>query len=219
MTYSLELNSHQFTLHHHGAAFWHQEDMLLIADVHLGKATHFRKHGIPVPQDVAHHNFQKLDELIAFFNPKVVCFLGDLFHSFLNSEWQLFEQWIQRQSNDFLLITGNHDILPAERYETLGIQLEDRLLLHGFSLTHHPEDIPDTLNVCGHVHPGVRLKGTGKQSMRLPCFYQTPERLMLPAFGAFTGKFIVQPTQKDSVFVLVNQEVIPFGSSHKKSLH
>ena len=61
---------------------------------------------------------------------------------------------------------------------------------------------------CGHVHPGVRLQGVGRQQIKLPCFYHSTSQLILPAFGAFTGLHILKPKLEDHVYVTTGKEVM-----------
>lgn len=204
----IRINSHDFTLHPSGAIYWENHKMLLIADVHLGKIVHFRKHGAPVPANAAFRNLEKLTEVTNFFEPQIVCFLGDLFHSKINEEWQDFEKWVQYNKSEVILVSGNHDIIPSYLYEELGVKVVDELMLDGFYLTHHPSETAGVFNFSGHIHPGVRLRGVGKQFLRLPCFYKTLNSLILPAFGNFTGKHILKPTVEDEIFAIVEGEVI-----------
>ena len=68
--------------------------MLLLADLHLGKGAHFRREGIPVPTNMISKDLRKLETLIDLFQPGRVVFLGDLFHSVYNPEWEIFGQWM-----------------------------------------------------------------------------------------------------------------------------
>lgn len=208
MIQDITIKNHDFKLHPSGAIFWNEKEMLLIADVHLGKVAHFRKHGAPVPANAAFQNLEKLTEISNHFQPETICFLGDLFHSKLNEEWNDFEKWVEYTKANVILISGNHDIIPKYLFEELGVKVFDELLLEGFLLTHHPTEIKGTFNFSGHVHPGVRMKGVGRQYVRFPCFYKTENQLILPAFGNFTGKHILKPSGMDEVFAIVEGEVI-----------
>ncbi len=208
MSFELKINSQNFFLHPSGAIFWKERKMLLIADVHLGKVTHFRKHGSPVPVNAAFKNLEELTEISNYFEPKIICFLGDLFHSKINEEWVDFEKWVEYTKAEILLVSGNHDIIPQYLYEDLGVKVYDELLMDGFLLTHHPTERVDVFNFSGHVHPGVRLRGVGRQYLRLACFYKTINSLILPAFGNFTGKHILKPSKTDEIFAIVDGEVI-----------
>lgn len=78
--------------------YWVEKRMLLISDVHLSKISHFRKYGSALPGRAMYQNFVKLDNAVEYFNPESICFLGDLFHSTLNNEWDLFKEWVERIS-------------------------------------------------------------------------------------------------------------------------
>lgn len=182
--------------------------MLLIADVHLGKVSHFRKHGSAVPAKAIHKNFTELNKVVKYFNPEIICFLGDLFHSSLNTEWQLFKKWVEKTNKKIVLIAGNHDIISPVKYEELNIKIYSEWVLKNFLLTHHPEEREGLFNFSGHIHPGIRLSGFGGRSLKLSCFFQTENQLILPAFGTFTGNFYLEPKPGDQVFAITKNEVI-----------
>lgn len=208
MIETIEINGQNFSLHPSGAMFWCEKKMLLISDVHLGKISHFRKYGSAVPQNAIAENFERLTQVVNYFQPEKICFLGDLFHSSLNLEWDLFENWLQDISAEVLLVVGNHDIISEVKYEALGIGIYSELILENFLLTHHPEIRENYFNFCGHLHPGFKLNGTGRQQVKLSCFYKSGEQLILPAFGEFTGNYWISPNVGDQVFVITKNEVI-----------
>jgi uncharacterized protein len=209
---TLLIKNNSFLLHPSGAIFWEEKSILLIADVHLGKVAHFRKYGAAIPPHLAFENLERLTEVTNHFQPNKVCFLGDLFHSKLNSEWNDFVKWIEYTSAQVILISGNHDIIPSYLFEELGVQIFEEMKLDKFLLTHHPTEREGYFNYCGHVHPGVTLQGVGKQILRLPCFFKAENQLILPAFGSFTGKYTLKPSEQDEIYVIVEEEVIPVSS-------
>jgi DNA ligase-associated metallophosphoesterase len=208
MTITRNIQGHEFIFHPSGALFWPEQKMLLIADVHLGKVSHFRKAGFAVPPESVDKNFEKLNEVAAFFQPGIICFLGDLFHSEINSEWLLFENWVSQTKCTILLIAGNHDIIDPNKYESIGVRIFSEMNIGDFSLTHHPHERERFFNFCGHIHPAVRLHGKGKQWLTLPCFFHKPHQMILPAFGQFTGKYVMAPSEDDCVYAIVKDEVM-----------
>lgn len=208
MTQNTHIGNQKFVLHPLGGMFWAEKSLLLISDVHLGKVAHFRKFGAAVPRKAVHKNYILLDQIVADFSPFQICFLGDLFHSSLNKEWELFENWVAKTPAEIILVAGNHDIISPHKFEALGISIFQELILDNFLLTHHPEERGGFFNFCGHIHPAVRLKGFGRQKLRLPCFFQTKSQLILPAFGEFTGTHVLQPSKDDEVYAIVEDEVI-----------
>lgn len=208
MTQEISIQGNTFTLHPSGGILWHEKKMLLIADVHLGKISHFRKHGSAVPLKAVSANFDQLSRVADYYQAQSICFLGDLFHSSLNTEWKLFEKWVQSREEEILLIAGNHDIISPLKYESLNINIYSEFQSNGFLLTHHPEEREGFFNFCGHIHPGFRLGGIGRQVLKLSCFFKTENQLILPAFGTFTGNYYLEPKIGDQVFAITKNEVI-----------
>jgi DNA ligase-associated metallophosphoesterase len=208
MTITRKIIKQEFVFHPSGALFWVERKMLLIADVHLGKVTHFRKAGVAVPAESKVKNFEKLDEMIAFFKPAIVCFLGDLFHSDINTEWHLFEDWKKSVQAGVILIAGNHDVIDPEKYESIGVHVFDEMTLGDFLFTHHPKERERVFNFCGHIHPAVKLHGAGRQWLTLPCFFHKPHQLILPAFGQFTGNHVLVPDAHDCVYAIAKDEIM-----------
>lgn len=204
----VSLYSQTFKLHHFGAAYWVEQDAILLADVHLGKSAHFRKHGMAIPSQADDMEYDKLNEIIALFKPARIWFLGDLFHSYVNAEWHFFEQWTRMQELDIMLVLGNHDVIARERFENIGMRTTQALHMGDIVLTHHPEEIAGKYNIAGHIHPAVKLKGAGKQRLKLACFFEQSTGLILPAFGDFTGTHVLTPQKGNQIFALVDTDVI-----------
>lgn len=216
MTEAIQIHNQNFIMHASGVLFWEEQSMLLISDVHLGKVSHFRKFGAAVPQQAVQKNFTAMDTAIEHFHPKTVVFMGDLFHSSLNKEWQLFETWAAAQFANIILVSGNHDIISPLKYEELGIEVIEELILKNFLLTHHPEERDGFFNFCGHIHPAIKLTGFGRQTVRLPCFYKSPIQLILPAFGEFTGSHTLQAKKDCEIFALLGDAVLPVTLSESR---
>ena len=193
------------------AIYWEEEEILFLADLHLGKAAHFRKEGLAVPVQVLNGNMTKLEVLFTALKPKRVLFLGDLFHSELNYAWEHFVRILSIFPDiSFELVMGNHDILGKDYYLNAGLILHETILEIGpFLFSHFPiAELPEHLyNFHGHIHPGVQLKGLGKQYMKLPCFHFGAEHCVVPAYGGFTGLAIIVPKKGDRVFVVAGDLV------------
>ncbi|MFL9844182.1 ligase-associated DNA damage response endonuclease PdeM [Flavobacterium rhizosphaerae] len=208
MTLEISLNNNNFILHCSGTMYWVQKRLLLISDAHLGKVSHFRKFGAAIPGAVIHKNFIKLDEVVEYFQPEGICFLGDLFHSDINNEWQLFHDWVVKTNKPIVLVAGNHDIINPAKYHDINIQIVSEWQTGGFLLTHYPEKREGFFNLCGHIHPAVRLTGLGRQSVKLPCYFRSGSQLILPAFGEFTGTYVMEPTEESMIYAILKDDVI-----------
>ncbi|MFB3390166.1 ligase-associated DNA damage response endonuclease PdeM [Flavobacterium sp. LAR06] len=204
----ITINNHNFVLHQSGAAFWQEKKILFISDLHLGKIGHFRKHGMAIPEKAILENFARLNAVLELFDSETIIFLGDLFHSKINNEWNFFSEWTKTHFQKIILIEGNHDIISKQYYIDLNIDVYPELIIHDFLLTHHPSERADLFNFCGHIHPGVKLKGMGRQFLSLSCFFRKPNQMIFPSFGEFTGNFYLIPEENDQIYAITKEEVI-----------
>src|SRR4051812_15695716 len=93
---TIEISNHKFILLHEKALYKPDERLLIIADVHLGKASHFRKEGIAIPSAAQHVDHRNLEALFRKIKPLKVYFLGDLFHSAINRDWYNFQDIVDQ---------------------------------------------------------------------------------------------------------------------------
>ena len=208
-THNISLCGELFVLLPQKGIYRPEKQQLIISDVHLGKATHFRKKGFPMPLQSHLRDLDTLQFLIKQCKPLSVLILGDLFHSDYNNEWLWFKALLMEHPTiQFILIAGNHDILKDEHYNsisnlvTLNILEEEDIIF-----SHEPIKNPGKLNFCGHLHPGFRIYGKARQSEKLPCFYVNKTHVILPAFGHLTGLFLMEE-QRDAFYYLVTGERI-----------
>jgi len=198
-------------LHPHKALWCPEQNVLICSDVHIGTGAHFRNNGIPIPKFVNASNLWNLVEVIEQFKPRRIIFLGDLFHSTANSEWdELIDCLDQFPRMQRLLIKGNHEVMTDDHYLNFGFELHDCLTLERVHLTH--EQLSDVsqgeFNLSGHLHPAVRLFGLARQSMKIPCFWMSGQCGIMPAFGSFTGTHVIKPKKEDEVYGFVENQVV-----------
>lgn len=197
----IKIAGHQLILHPEKCLFWPLQRMLIISDFHAGKITHFRKSGIAVPQASFQKDIARIKKLLTDLKPLQCIFLGDLFHSKINSEWlqvqALFEEFT---AVEFILVNGNHDtsLLKQPLHKLHSV---NDLAVGDILLTHEPQK-SSYFNFCGHLHPAVHLRQKARQSMSLPCFALSKEQLLFPAFGSFTGTFYINEKDFEKVYCL-----------------
>jgi len=135
---------------------------------------------------------------------------GDFFHAGANGELDLFKKWRQQfPETKFHLIKGNHDRLTEAIYDDLDIELHaEQKQISSFNIQHHPDDQPTVPQICGHIHPGVLLKGKAKQRLRLPCFLVKKQQIILPAFSLFTGLDIKFENKDFYTYAITENNVI-----------
>ncbi|MGC4037159.1 MAG: ligase-associated DNA damage response endonuclease PdeM [Chitinophagaceae bacterium] len=207
------IRNHDIWLSSDRCVYWEAAKALIISDLHFGKTGHFRKSGIPVPQNVYKEDLQRLVAQVQYFQPNQLIIVGDLFHSKMNKELELFKRWRSDLSElNFHLVKGNHDILEDTWYREAGISVHhENFTMINFSFIHDIQDSdPASENYffSGHVHPGVSIRGSGKQSLHFPCFYFTNSYCILPAFSRFTGTYTVAPRKNENVFAIVENNII-----------
>jgi len=209
------IGNSSFELLSEKALYWPLKKILLVADLHLGKVNHYRKAGYPVPTRANDENTTILIDLLNHHKPERVIFLGDLFHSHYNEEWEVLGQVIRHfRSISFELVMGNHDIMSTLQYDRHDVKVhKEELRVDELLLTHAPteEPVEGFYNLAGHIHPGARLLGKGRQALLLPCFYFGKHQGILPAFGSFTGLYPVRVMKGDHVYVIAEGEVIDVG--------
>ena len=196
------------------AIFWQEEKTLIISDLHIGKVGHFRKAGIAIPKLMEQEELATLSDLIHEFTPARLIFLGDLFHSEMNNDWNWLQLWREQFPRiKMTLVKGNHDILHDDYYLQADFEVLDELELNPFMFLHDNGDFSTAKHgsfyvLSGHIHPAVKIRGKARQSLVLSCFYFGEKAGILPAFGKFTGKCCVKIMEKDTVFGILENKVV-----------
>jgi DNA ligase-associated metallophosphoesterase len=193
------------------ALFWERENMLVVADMHLGKTAHFRRHGIAIPPSVMLYDLERLSDLIIYFNATRLIVVGDMFHAGFNRDLQVFAEWLKTFPDlDIHLVRGNHDKLQDHHYQSLGIRsCSNDLSVDPFYFIHHPpEQSEHPFTISGHIHPGKMIHGTGKQMLKLPCFIINDKHIVLPAFSLFTGLDTRHAPERDNTYFLLTDKGI-----------
>ena len=179
------------------AIWWPTAKTLFIADLHLGKAATYRALGQPVPAGTTQENLARLTTLISRHAPTQIVFLGDFLHAATSRTPELLaslDEWRTRHcACEMTLVRGNHDSRAGDPPARLRITVVDEPYLVGpFAFCHHPQLHATHFVLGGHVHPVCRLSGRGRDSMRVPCFVAQARQAILPAFGEFTGGWMVR---------------------------
>jgi DNA ligase-associated metallophosphoesterase len=208
----VELGGASLTLLASGAMYWEERRCVIVADAHFGKAATFRARGVPVPHGTTRENLARLEAVVAQTQPSVVVFLGDLFHAaeaHAPTTVGAMRAWRGvRSSLDIVLVEGNHDVKAGAPPADLGIVVEaEPWHFGGLALCHHPQFVPDTHVLAGHLHPAVRISGRADDSVRLPCFWIRDGLTVLPAFGSFTGGARIDREDGDRVVAIAGDRL------------
>lgn len=194
------------------AAFLPDRGMLLVADAHVGKASSFRRWGVPVPEATTDDTLTRLDALVTATGATQVVFLGDLLHSARGrapATLAAFARWRQaRGTLGLTLVRGNHDDRAGDPPADWGVSCVDEpMRAGGLALSHHPDPVAGAYVLAGHLHPCAWIGGRAHDRLRLPCFHFGPQVGVLPAFGAFTGMHPVRTAPGDRVYVTTGDEL------------
>lgn len=218
------MTSGDLELHHGGtllelcperAAYRPDREDLLVADVHIGKASAFRRAGRPIPHGTTATELERLDALVARKGARRVTFLGDLFHDSVDAAGptaRRFRAWLERRSDlEITLVRGNHDRHAVDLIAELPLHaVPEPADAAPLAYRHHPAH-GEASHVAGHVHPGVRLDD-GTDRLRLPIFWRRAGALVLPAFGAFTGLQLIDPAPDDDLVAVTPTGVVAITS-------
>lgn len=170
-----------------GALFWPARRALLVADLHLEKASWFARLGQMLPPYDSVATLSDLTALAASTGAAEIWCLGDSFHDRNGCER------LPQRARDLLTgltgtlrwtwITGNHDPAIAEH---CGGDIVEEAEVDGLLLRHEADPAEPRPELSGHFHPKLRIQHRGRLVSRR-CFVATERKLILPAFGALTG--------------------------------
>ena len=171
---------------------------LIVADLHLEKGSAFAVRGQLLPPYDSRATLDKLEAEIAELDPAMVVLLGDSFHDTKAIARMAADDRARLDrlaaGRDWLWLEGNHDrealARDADGLNRLPGRIVGDMALGALRLTHEPEPLSTHDDrrgeVAGHLHPAAKVAAYGRD-VRRPCFVTDGSRIVLPAFGAFTG--------------------------------
>lgn len=183
-----------------GVLYWPGERLLIVSDLHLEKGSYFAAKGQLIPPYDSRETLMRLAKAVEQYDPDTIISLGDSFHdpegpTRLGEAERRILRLIQ-EGRDWIWVAGNHDATLAE---DLGGELADSLTVSGLTLRHAPTAGRATHEIAGHLHPTARLAVHGVR-LRRSCFVGNGHRLIMPAFGAYTGGLNVLDPAFDPLF-------------------
>lgn len=195
------------------SAVWHGPTRtLVVADVHLGKAAAFRAGGIPVPEGDDAQDLARLAALVKKHDAARLVIAGDLFHApagVTPALESLLAEFLREIAIPLFLTTGNHDAKLRSLPDGFIAVPHFDLAGDGPRVVHDPAAAtPDRFHIAGHIHPVIRIRDGRRASLRLACFWERENLLVLPAFGTFTGGSIISPAPGDRIFTTLRDQVV-----------
>lgn len=170
-----------------GALYWPDRGVLAVADLHFEKGSAFAERGALLPPYDTAATLAALAEAVTRLKPDVVICLGDSFHD-RGARARLDERDADAirslaDNREWLWVIGNHDPEPPA---DLGGEIVHTLKLGPLTFRHAPMPDAGPGEVAGHLHPKAAVKVKGRRFVRR-CFAASETRVVLPAFGAYTG--------------------------------
>jgi uncharacterized protein len=181
-----------------GALYWPEQHLLCVADLHLEKGSSFARRGVLLPPYDTVATLRNLEMLIARYAPRLVVALGDSFHDAsaaarVSADNRNTLTALQR-GRDWLWIAGNHDPDPVP---AVGGSFAPALALGGLVFRHVPAG--EAGEIAGHLHPCARINWRGHAIVRR-CFAADAVRMVMPAFGAYTGGLNIRDRAFANIF-------------------
>lgn len=171
-----------------GALYWPARQTLIVADLHFEKGSSYARYGQFLPPYDTRDTLQRLATLLARYDEaRTLIALGDSLHDRAAHQRldpdDLAKLQELQSACDWIWVCGNHDpvIDPV-----VGGRVADIVEIGGLAFRHEPTAAGDRYQVAGHLHPTAKFVQHGC-SIRRPCFVGDRSRLILPAFGAYTG--------------------------------
>jgi len=183
---SIHFRHEHLLLDSSGAVFWSARRILIVADLHFEKSTAAAMQGSLLPPYDTRATLEKLQRVVRRYHPAVLVFLGDSFHDATGSSRLSPEDREMLMSMAlevrFIWIAGNHDpALPGLPGDVVA-QWQEGI----FQFRHQAEYQAEGVEISGHFHPKASILTQVKRVSR-PCFVTDENRLILPAFGTYTG--------------------------------
>ncbi len=196
-----------------GALYWPDQRTLIVADLHFEKGSSFAQRGRFLPPYDTRVTLDRLARVLQRYRPERVACLGDSFHDgeaagrLAAGDRDQLRRIVA--AHEWTWIAGNHDPAPPAE---LGGVVKSEITVGALILRHQPENGTLTAgDVCGHFHPKAAITQRGRR-IAAPCFVTDGRRLVMPAFGAFTGGLDVLDTAIAGLFSRAGFRVLMLGN-------
>ncbi|MBR0682361.1 ligase-associated DNA damage response endonuclease PdeM [Roseomonas eburnea] len=169
-----------------GVLHWPARRLLCVADLHLEKGSAFAARGRLVPPYDSRETLARLVPLLRRYRPRRVVFLGDSFHDrdgaarLPAQERAMLVQALN--GAEAVWVAGNHDPVAPEGLPGQAVEA----WAEGPLAFRHIPTPRATGEIAGHLHPKATAP-TRAGGVCRPCFVTDARRVLMPAFGAYTG--------------------------------
>lgn len=193
--------------------------VLVVSDLHLEKGSSFARRGMMLPPYDTLTTLALLVQIVETYQPLCIISLGDSFHDRHGSTRlpcqarEMLQQMMH--ARQWIWIEGNHDPLRPSDLEGEGMA---QFQLGQLIFRHEPRNTAALGEVAGHLHPGARVVRQGR-SLRRSCFVSDGRRLIMPAFGAYTGSLNVLDKAFNGLFEPLDFHAYLRGDTRVFTIH
>ncbi len=199
------------------ALYFKNRKLMVLSDLHLGKAETFMQNGLWLPPEAQHADLARILKICKQNKAEQLLILGDLIHTAKGMTPQLvqrFTEWLKELNIEVTVAIGNHDqhfFKTRWPKDWNQIKVIDSIVQDDVLFQHEPaiscqvscqrsKRVPLQYKYAwyGHLHPSVRLND-GVSSTRLPCFYLRENEGFLPAFSSLAGGETIHPIRNEIV--------------------
>ena len=203
-----------------GVLYWPEERLLAVADLHFEKGSSYAARGTLLPPYDTMATLASLSQVIARYSPRTVVALGDSFHDGGGpARLSVYDRGTLsglQHGRQWIWIAGNHDPDPSSE---VGGTYAQTLGVGHLTFRHIPEGGEG--EIAGHLHPSARVYIRGRSITRR-CFASDENRVVMPAFGAYTGGLSIRDRAFSAVFgasdftahMLGQRRIFAFAAEH-----
>ena len=204
----IKFGNNQFLLNPDGSMYWLKDKSLIVGDLHLEKSTSYIDQGNYLPPYDTRETLERLSKVIKKLSPNKIILLGDVFHDNLghtrleNREKKIFKNILKQ---NIIWVQGNHD----NHFKPTNVKTYISYKSHNFTFS-HISDKKNILEISAHYHPKVTFKYKGRKITK-PCFLITKEKIILPAYGSYTGGLNISSEIYEDIF-FNNYQIYALGN-------
>jgi len=202
-----------------GVVFWPKHQLLIFSDLHFEKASFLSQFANPLPKLDTQDTVKRMLSALSVYTPQHVVCLGDSLHDgnalnrMLTSDLAAINIMLDGVAK-WTWVLGNHD--PSIPADIAGDRAQ-YLVLDNILLVHEPEDLNTFIDadaqIIGHFHPKTRKK-LARHWVKGKCFSKDESKLLMPAFGSYTGGLDIQHevltslmTASPECYLMYNQKI------------
>jgi DNA ligase-associated metallophosphoesterase len=217
-SYAVKFANIDFIMDGGGILFWPARSLLIVSDLHLEKGSYFASMCQPLPVYDTLDTLNRLQIIIEKYQPEHVVALGDNMHDAKALQRMMpqdlaYLKKLCSSVNQWSWIVGNHDKDDYSTSVLSGMNFYNVITIDNIVLSHdYCQDVE--YQIIGHYHPKISVK-TKIRGVNGKCFVVTDNKILMPAFGSYTGGLDVKHAVLNT---LISQEKPKYFIIHQAKI-